>query len=550
MPKQFQRRRLASSKAPTKFFHSKFFLVVGVILLFFLLLPLVRLLIGPLGGFVWRAPQILGSRYVVLLQNEAELRPTGGFLSAFAVVDFSGISPKISVYDSYAVADPVSPIAAPKAISDVFGSDPKFTGWEFRDANFSPDFAESAQQALTFLRQDSRFSTTDFDGVIAVNVAAVAALLEHFDIQQPDDLSLFLSLQRATKDIDLHSSEELATRKNALGEIAQLLKKKIGYFSSPAVAKILAIAADKKELQFWFADKSLMHVATEHNWDGRLTANNAFAINIANLGAKKSDHFVRRQLYSDIFVATDGVVEEQFRLRMQNSSPANLLSGEGMYFIRVIRPAGTKIISDIAGWEQRSLAFGEEFSTLQKLVPEQEITLEVRFELPFVWTSGARDFVWQKQSGTDDTLFLSLRGQSEMLFSTNNCDHSLPRENVLYCQTLLDTDKTFEVVLTPDKLPPIVEDIFFQSERDIFIRFSEPITEQNSPENILLTCKNAQYSIKEILSNSADLRDRTLVLTTEVPFDDELCTFTWNGVSDAAQNQADIRMTLPLRLSP
>lgn len=547
MPKQFRRRRLHHTRQNHRSAAHRYLLVVLVCLIIVAFLPLLRLLVGPLAGFVWRAPEILGSRYLVLLQNEAELRPSGGFVSAFAIVDISGLSPRIEIYDSYAITPPETPIPAPEALAAVFSADPKYRGWEFRDGNFSPEFTSSAEQALAFLQQDNRFAELSFDGVVAVNFATIETLIEAFGLKDAEGASLFLTLQRETKDIDLHSREELETRKDTLAEIADRLRSKLGYFSLPKVATILAEAADRKDVQFWFADEGLADFVARKEWDGSLGDGEAFALSIANLGAKKSDRYVRRHQYSDIFVAADGSVAEHFRLEMQNSSNANLLSGNGTYVIRIIRPTGTVLIGDGDGWEQTSFAYGEEFSTQIELAPGQRLAVEARFELPFSWANGERIFDWRKQSGTEDRLFLTVHGTGETRFSTQDCDQVISREHILFCESLLTQDTRFRFALLPDGLAPILENILIQNEREVFVRFSEAITEGAPTNAVRLSCDVGEFVPEAILSNPTDLRDRTLVFPQPLTLDGEFCQFVWSDVSDLFGNTKDIRVTLPMR---
>ena len=102
--------------------------------------------------FGWNEPR----RYLVLTQDPAELRPTGGFIGSYGIV----------VFDRGALADygfhDVSPldypwdyprIEPPQELVDYLlgASQP----WQFADANWSPDFPTSARDSLRLYENES-----------------------------------------------------------------------------------------------------------------------------------------------------------------------------------------------------------------------------------------------------------------------------------------------------------------------------------------------------------------------------------------------------------
>jgi len=123
------------------------------------------------------APQLLGAdrprTYLLLFQNEDELRATGGFVSAVgrATIDAGKII-SLTVEDSYAVDDFTTPYPdAPAPMLDYMGIDL----WVLRDSNWSPDFPVAARQAISLYTQ-TRGGT--IDGVIALNQQVVEALVD------------------------------------------------------------------------------------------------------------------------------------------------------------------------------------------------------------------------------------------------------------------------------------------------------------------------------------------------------------------------------------
>lgn len=121
-------------------------------------------------------PELLGASeprtYLILVQNDDELRPTGGFISGVArVVLENGQVGELVFEDSYAVDDFSQPYPDPPApLRKIMGTEL----WLFRDSNWSPDFPTSAQKALDLyrLRHD-----VDVDGVLALDQQALQLLV-------------------------------------------------------------------------------------------------------------------------------------------------------------------------------------------------------------------------------------------------------------------------------------------------------------------------------------------------------------------------------------
>ncbi|MEE8389486.1 MAG: DUF4012 domain-containing protein, partial [Anaerolineae bacterium] len=118
-------------------------------------------------------PGLLGAAephtYLILLQNQDELRPTGGFISGVARVTLDeGRVVELTFEDSYAVDDLSHPYpAAPPPLYEIMETEL----WFFRDSNWSPDFPTSARVAavLYWLGHDD----VSVDGVLALDQDAL-----------------------------------------------------------------------------------------------------------------------------------------------------------------------------------------------------------------------------------------------------------------------------------------------------------------------------------------------------------------------------------------
>jgi hypothetical protein len=549
--KSFSRHRLKKESPARKPIFLRCFLG-GILFLFLVfLIPVFRIAFGPFGGFFWHIGSFWNSTNIILIQNEAELRPSGGFLSAVGVLEIKNGIPSITVHDSYSITDPPEEIRAPQAIEEIFSADPRYFGFVFRDANFSPDFPQNAQQIIKFLQYDERFARKKIDSVIAVNFAAVQDLLRIFGpINRFDSDTLFRSLQRKTKDIDLHSLQELETRKDTLGELAQRLVQKIGFFGLPKALESIARSASKKDVQMWFLDPVVQKIPRSKGWDGALPLEDFYSVNIANLGAKKSDRYILKRYLSDISIAWDGKMTEKFSGQFFHRGGENLFSGPGYYFLRIYRPYGTTIVQNADGWSQKTLVGQyEEFSKMIYLESLETKTESATFHLPESWTIGDRRFFWWAQSGSMDDLMITVRHPGDASFTVKGCDKNYHHENVLFCFVSLESDADIAIRMLPDELPPIIEDIFFANTREISVRFSEPVSDQISESLVEISCPEKKFSASRIFRNDEYPRDARIVLSENADLNGEFCALHWKGVLDEYQNTTDIKMTLPFRES-
>ena len=127
-----------------------------------------------------RLPAILGwerpRRYLVLTQNPAELRPTGGYIGSYGIVTFDrGRVTERSFRDVALLDFPWEfPFVAPPAELTAYLLGPG-QPWQLADANWSPHFPTSAQDALRLYTNES--GDADIDGVLAITTHTIDELL-------------------------------------------------------------------------------------------------------------------------------------------------------------------------------------------------------------------------------------------------------------------------------------------------------------------------------------------------------------------------------------
>jgi hypothetical protein len=229
--------------------------------------------------FVGVAPQLLGAdkprTYLLLIQNEDELRATGGFISAVGrlTVDAGKII-SLTIEDSYAIDDFTTPYPDPPTpIHDYMGIDL----WVFRDSNWSPDFPIAAQQAISLYTQ-TRGGT--IDGVIALNQQVVEALVDglgplNVDGQKIANAHQMRDYMRAAWSPSDQSSqtEWFVQRKAFIGRAMQVLLERLlngGEVNWQALGQSLNRVLHSRELLITLTDPQLNEALQLGQFDGSL----------------------------------------------------------------------------------------------------------------------------------------------------------------------------------------------------------------------------------------------------------------------------------------
>lgn len=189
---------------------------------------------------LWPVKKILFSSFLfkphlLILTNEAELRPCGGFVTA--VGEFQIIPPKIWLKNSYALA-PFDFGKVQKPLNLVADRQ------KFWDLGVNPDMKVCSETFKTAYNDTFR---EDVESVIFGNISVVEAVLNILGIINVNNIEIsadnfFSTVSRSVADIDRHNENTLETRKSVLSEIAKSSVKKSlwQFWKWPQITKIIA----------------------------------------------------------------------------------------------------------------------------------------------------------------------------------------------------------------------------------------------------------------------------------------------------------------------
>lgn len=291
-------------------------------------------------------------RYLLVFQNDNELRATGGFMGSYALVDFkNGKIEKITIPQggTYDVRDGFHELVAPPEPLRLVCS-----RWELQDTNWWPDWPTSAQNIKWFYEKSGGPTV---DGVIAINSSWFKELLK---VTGPISLPQYgKTITSANFEDELQKSIELQVTdktkpKKILSDLAPKILDKI--FNLPPqdnlrLAEAVAGALKSRDIQLYFNHPDLQKFALKNDWAGALAplpANTDYLNVVAtNIGGGKTDDQVRQQIYHQAEIAADGTVIDKVLISRYNaSSPLDpLRKTANNTYLRVYVPLGSELIS-------------------------------------------------------------------------------------------------------------------------------------------------------------------------------------------------------------
>ncbi|MFA6098569.1 MAG: DUF4012 domain-containing protein [Patescibacteria group bacterium] len=289
-------------------------------------------------------------RYLLIFQNNRELRPTGGFIGSIALVDINQGKitnlevPGGGVYD---IAGQLQEkIVAPKPLWLV---NPH---WNIQDANWFVDFPTSARKIEWFYERAGRATV---DGVISLTPTVVEKLLDITGPIEMKDYGVTVTSDNFVREAqywaEVQYDREENKPKKFIGDLLPILLDKIFQTDKDNIIKVVSAFGDSinsKDFLLYFNDEELQKKITDLNWDGgvKSTAKDYLNVVSTNIGGGKTDQVVDQFIKHDIRIGDDGTVTDTVTLkRVHNGNPRDRWEGQAnVSYVRFYVPYGSKLI--------------------------------------------------------------------------------------------------------------------------------------------------------------------------------------------------------------
>lgn len=300
------------------------------------------------------------TQFLILYLNNAELRPGGGFIGAYSLMNIDkGEITSFSTEDSYFAdlfveGNDAYYVAPPAPIQNYLG----IPEWYFRDASWSPSFAQTAQDARQLLRQELAFGgrpipdahhvigiTPDFiEGVLRL----VGPISANGATYTADNVYELLQYQVEQGFVDVGIAYE--NRKLALKIVSETMIERLLEMSPASWIDFFAVFDDElknKHVAFASTNTDTQAFLEDAGWAGTIPSSSVddvlFFVD-ANLGALKTDPVVDRTITYQLSPNASGGYEATTTIIYTNNGVADYKTGQYRTYAQLFVPFGATLV--------------------------------------------------------------------------------------------------------------------------------------------------------------------------------------------------------------
>ncbi len=396
-------------------------------------------------------------RYLVLFQNNHELRPTGGFIGSLALLDISqGVVTSLDVPAGgvYDVAGQLSEqVLSPGPLRLV---NPH---WNIQDANWFPHFPSSAQKVLSFYEKSGGVTV---DGVITLIPRVIEDLLRvSGPIDLTEEFGVIIDADNFYDEVQVRAEEKFDVTTESKRIIGEMTPKLFNQLFSAAkepesllnLLTTIQHALNQKDILLYMQDPELQQTFSDRDWAGELktTDRDYLAVIHANIGGGKTDNAIEEVVTHQAQIESDGsIVDTVTMTRVHKGDTSKEFENQNnVDYVRFYVPIGSTLESasgfqtpesklflqpdaryipdadfvnisgDVITHEQTGIQENTEFEKqvfggwTQTPVGESS-TVTIRYRLPFridvdsLWQQSDRySLLVQKQPGSFGNFFIS-----------------------------------------------------------------------------------------------------------------------------------------------
>lgn len=380
---------------------------------------------------IQKLPDVLGvnlpKTYLVLFQNDKELRSTGGFITAYAFLKLdkghlsTTASDDIYRLDEQLLKACLTKICPLKPPAPIVKYLPEFSGkprtaWSMRDSNISPDFSISAKQFESMYNLLP--GKTQFDGIVAIDTHVVESLVniigpvDIFGAKYSSEIDARCSCPNVIFELENYAqitSRGDEDRKAILGNLMQqIMAKSLG--SSPEKFPDLINTginlASQKHILFFMHDADVQKGLSNLGWTGEIKngPGDYLLINDSNFAGGKSNLYVDEVVTLDINTSGN-IIKHKLNIDYKNPKPFNAwLNGILRDYLRIYLPKQAKLINS-KGSEEVSISQIDEaldktyLESFLQVRPTNSRNIWFEYELPKPQDGNNLKLLIQKQPG-------------------------------------------------------------------------------------------------------------------------------------------------------
>ena len=391
--------------------------------------------------FVKRLPEIFGKdkekKYLILFQNDKELRATGGFLTSYAIFKIKDGKIRIDKSeDIYTLDNNIS--SHPVAPAEILSYHKDVSKFYIRDSNLSPDLPTTVTIFNSLYKKSG--NAVDYDGIVTIDSKILVDMLKIFGDTETNGVRFSAQIDKRCDCpqvmyqlfdmIDRPVGYVKTNRKGILGDLMfTLFYKAIGFSPSKywgTLAQQMFKNLQEKHILLYFIDQDLQKSIESINFAGKIKdyQGDYLHVNNVNFAGAKSNMFVTMAIDSKTKISA-GKITREVTLNYRNPHPpsdCNLERG-GLClnailrdWIRVYVPKGSTLIS-FKGSEKKVRTYDDlgktVFEGFLQVHPQGTAQVKVEYALPSNVDVKNYRLLIQKQPGTyEDKIKVDVDGKN------------------------------------------------------------------------------------------------------------------------------------------
>ena len=299
-------------------------------------------------------PDLLGvnerKRYVILLQNEGEIRSTGGWISSYGVLSIEGGQIReLFVDDIYNAEGTLTvkgntykaPVSMIRALGD--------TPYSFSLINWEPNLDTVMLDAEQFIYDLGKGK--EIDGIITIDTIFLQKLLDKWGgIEIPGESEIITSSNLYSKIFEMHTEFTPGSRRKAtfLASLADKTITKIlssDFNEYKDISDVILQSLEEKHVQATFKNTLAKAYFNDNNWDGNLDIKYLNTpINIDwNWGANKANLYIKKNHTLEINIKDASTIDYKYQIAIENESTTNTYpQGDYINYIRIFIPSNAQ----------------------------------------------------------------------------------------------------------------------------------------------------------------------------------------------------------------
>lgn len=419
--------------------------------------------------------------YLILFQNNAELRPSGGFIGSYAIVEVKdGVITSLKVEDSYDLNGKT--VLSPEILKD------EMPEMIFGNSNYSPDFFFSGKKAAEVLKIEGG---PEVDTVIAVNQSLLKNFLEITGPLQVGALKNKITADNYDAILTYIIEGKIwgeEDPKHVLKVMVPEFKKAlIKREHLPAIMSEIYKAIQQKMVMAYSKDVVVQSFFDTIGVSGRTIkiGEKEDYLSVINthtsFDANKTDFLIDEEITHSTFVQEDGSLIDEVNISRTHTfgrehqakwneiwdsfgfdhttTPGFIVDilgrGQNIVNTRIYVPEGSQLL-EIVGADKNAVKVKYDneldktcFMTKFMVNPQNTVSLTIKYKLPFKMDFSPLDtykFIVQKQPGSLGSIFTkTISGAIPQAYYPE--DAFIDSENKVVYATNLMYDKYFSTVL-------------------------------------------------------------------------------------------------------